>query len=99
MGNPRGPFMLSSSEREKYPSSTSSPETRPKKISSPSNSLAYHVQLLSGVKNLTRASASSPSFSLAYKGGNLSRMSLGRSSCPLGDGVSASRTCAEYQNK
>ena len=33
---------------------------RPKKRSSPSNSDAYHVQFASGVKNFTRASASSP---------------------------------------
>ena len=45
------------------------PSTKPKKISSPSNSMAYHVQLESGKKNLNWTMGSG-SFSAVYRGGS-----------------------------
>src|SRR6185503_7471590 len=39
MGKAKPPVMLSSSVSEKFPNSTSYPDTKPKKMSSPSNSV------------------------------------------------------------
>lgn len=79
-GNPSDLWMASNSSNVKYPNSNSRPETKPKNQSSQSNSLANQVQFGSWAKNLTKAFAWRPYYSVSYNFGSCALIFRGKRS-------------------